>query len=219
MILKTSKLELYYETIGHGEPLILLHGNGETHEIFKESISLLSQYFTIYAIDTRGHGKSSVVEEYHYDDMANDIYEFITLLKLDKPTIYGFSDGGIMALLLAIKYPKLLSKIIISGVNAFPKGLKNRYYYIFKMLSIMKSSQMKLMLQEPNITAEMLREIKVPVWMTSGSKDMIKQTHLQYIADHIINCTYTIFPKESHGSYIIHSDKIAKYILKNAYKK
>ncbi|WP_353514033.1 alpha/beta fold hydrolase, partial [Vallitalea maricola] len=55
----------------------MLHGNGETHEIFNRSISLLQEYFTVYAIDFRDHGNSSKVSELHYEDHAKDIYEFI----------------------------------------------------------------------------------------------------------------------------------------------
>ena len=97
MIQQTSKINLYYEKTGTGVPLIMLHGNGEDHTIFNKATAVLKKHFTVYAIDTRGHGKSSPVDELHYEDMANDVYEFICKLNLEKPIVYGFSDGGILS--------------------------------------------------------------------------------------------------------------------------
>ena len=89
MFFKTRNVELYYEKTGEGEPLILLHGNGESHEIFNEAIEVLKRKFTVYAIDTRGHGQSSPVLEIHYDDIAHDVYRFIkrfdAILDMDLP--------------------------------------------------------------------------------------------------------------------------------------
>jgi len=98
MVLKIKDIELYYEQYGMGRPLILLHGNGEHHTIFQEAIAILAHHFTIYALDSRGHGNSSKVKTLHYEDMADDVYQFIDTLQLEKPILYGFSDGGIIAL-------------------------------------------------------------------------------------------------------------------------
>lgn len=215
MILETSEVKLYYEKCGNGQPLIMLHGSGEDCTIFNKAISVLKNHFTVYAIDTRNHGKSSKVSELHYDDMANDVYEFITKLDIEKPVVYGFSDGGIIALILALKHQELLSRIIISGVNTQPSGLLGwqtamyRFAYFFS-----RAKRIKVILTEPNISNEELKTIKIPVDMTGGSNDMIKQSHFKEIADHIPNSTLTIFKNELHGTYIVNSTKIADYILK-----
>ncbi len=147
--------------------------------------------------------------------MANDVYEFITKLNIEKPVVYGFSDGGIIALILALKHQDLLSRIIISGVNTQPSGLLGwqtamyRFAYFFS-----RAKRIKVILTEPNISNEELKTIKIPVDMTGGSNDMIKQSHFKEIADHIPNSTLTIFKNELHGTYIVNSTKIADYILK-----
>lgn len=215
MILKTSQVSLYYEKYGSGKPLIMLHGSGEDCTIFKKAITVLEKHFTVYAIDTRNHGKSSRVDELHYEDMAQDIYEFICLLKLEKPVVYGFSDGGIVALILALKHQELLERIIISGVNTRPDGLvaaqtaMYRFAYFFS-----RAKRIKVILTEPDISNDMLKTIHIPVDITGGDKDMIKQSHMKEIADHIPNSTLTIFKNELHGTYIVNSTKIADYILK-----
>lgn len=214
MQINVNNLNLYYTVTGSGAPLIMLHGNGEDHTIFDEAIELLSKHFTVYAIDTRDHGQSDKVAELHYNDMAEDIRAFIEELKLEKPILYGFSDGGIVGLLLAIKYPELLSKVIGSGVNVNPGGLVKGWHFIFKIIYFFgRSSQFKLMLTEPDITKEELGSIRIPVYLTGGSKDMIRKEHMQEIAENIPGAKLTIFPGEKHGSYIIQNSKIAEYIL------
>ena len=219
MIQQTSKINLYYEKTGTGVPLIMLHGNGEDHSIFNKATAVLKKHFTVYAIDTRGHGKSSPVDELHYEDMANDVYEFICKLSLEKPIVYGFSDGGIVALILAIKHPEAISQIVASGVNTQPNGLNTINLLIYKITYFFtRAKRIKLMLTEPNITDTQLNNIKIPVSVTGGSKDMIKQSHLKHIADSIPNSTLTIFNGEFHGSYVVNSTKIADFIIEAVQK-
>ena len=115
-----NNVKLYYEEYGVGKPIILLHGNQETHEIFDKLIDRLKTNYKVYAIDSRCHGKSENPVDISYDLMCDDIVEFIKKLNINKPLLYGFSDGGIIGLLIAIKEPMLLSKLIISGANTTP---------------------------------------------------------------------------------------------------
>ena len=214
MFLEVNDITLFYEKAGSGYPIILLHGNGENHHIFDNTVKILKDYFTVYTIDTRGHGKSSPVTELHYSDMAEDISNFICKLKLNRPILYGFSDGGIIGLLIAIKYPNLLSNLIISGANLNPKGLKSNLLIMSKIIyKIKKTKEYKLMLEEPNITIDMLHKITIPTYITVGSKDGIKKSHTDLIHNNIRNSQLKVFTNEDHGSYIINSDKIAKYLL------
>lgn len=214
MFIEVNNIKLYYEKVGSGYPLILLHGNGESHDIFDITVNILKEYFTVYTIDTRGHGNSSPVSELHYNEMAEDIYSFIHKLELDKPILYGFSDGGIIGLLLSIKYPNLLSTLIISGVNTNPNGLQKKWLILFKIIyKFKKTKEYKLMLEEPNITIDMLHKITIPTYITVGSKDVIRKEHTNFIHNNISNSHLKVFDNEDHGSYIINSDRIAKYLL------
>jgi pimeloyl-ACP methyl ester carboxylesterase len=207
-------INIFYEKCGRGEPLILLHGNGESHKIFDKAIEILKEKFTIYAIDTRGHGQSDKISEIHYSEMVEDVRAFIETLELEKPMLYGFSDGGIIGLYLASKYPKLLSRLIISGANTTPSGIRNGWLNIFRITYwVTRDLKFKMMLEEPNISAQMLQKIEVPTTVLAGSKDMIKKEHTEYIACSIPNSSLKILKGEGHGSYIVHSDKIAKLIL------
>ena len=78
MRVTTNGVSIYYEVRGKkGPALIMLHGNGEDHTIFDRAVDYLEQAFTVYLVDTRGHGESSPVREYHYQDMVDDLSEFI----------------------------------------------------------------------------------------------------------------------------------------------
>lgn len=209
MIIQLNGVELFYEKVGQGKPIILLHGNGESHQIFDVLIKQLSKQYTVYAIDSRGHGKSSKVKQLDYNCMMEDIASLIKELNLESPILYGFSDGGIIGLLLASKYPDLLSKLIVSGANVTPDGLDNsilRYMRIVHFFT--RSAKIKMMLTQPNISSDELQRIRIPVLVLAGEKDMIKLEHTKYIAKQIPNHQLNIINGESHGSYIVHSDKL-----------
>lgn len=209
MFEKVNGITLYYEKTGQGRPVILLHGNGENHEIFDVLIPKLNCQYTVYAIDSRGHGLSSKVKTLDYDNMAEDIVEFIKVNKMDKPMLYGFSDGGIIGLIIAIRYPDLLSRLMISGANVHPNGIKNKYLRIFRFIyTITKSSKYNLMLTQPNISAEELKRIKVETLILAGSHDMIDEIHTRYIAECIPKSILKILPGEDHESYVAHCTKL-----------
>lgn len=214
MFIEINGIDIFYKKSGQGQPLIMLHGNGETHEIFNSAFSLLNKYFTVYAIDFRDHGNSSIVDALNYDDHVKDVYEFIKRLNIKKPVYYGFSDGGIVGLILASRYIDLFERLIVSGPNINPQGLKVFTRYIMKIQYLFtKSNKIKMMLEEPNIPLEDLRKIKIPTNITGGSFDVISRKHLQLIHKNINNSVLKIFKYHTHGSYIINSDIIAKYIV------
>jgi pimeloyl-ACP methyl ester carboxylesterase len=214
MFIKVNEVTLFYQKYGSGNPLIMLHGNGETHEIFNSSISLLQEYFTVYAIDFRDHGNSSKVSKLHYEHHAKDIYEFIIQLNIKNPVYYGFSDGGIVGLMLASKYPDLFSKLIISGPNINPKGLITYSRLLMKLeYAIKKSQKVRMMLEEPDISLSDLSKIIIPTYITGGSFDVITKKHLKLIQENIKNSVLKIFKRHTHSSYIVDSDIIGKYII------
>lgn len=209
-----NNLDIYYEVTGEGKPLIMVHGNGEDHRIFDKAVNLLKDKFTCYLIDSRGHGKSQKVNEYHYAQMADDIYKFISALNLKDVTYYGFSDGGIIGLLLAINHEDVLDRMIISGANTNPNMIKPRLVKVFRFINkIHYNPLFALMLNEPDIKKDELEKISIPVLVLAGSKDLVLEEDSRFIARSIPYATLKILKGESHTSYIVHSEKIAKEIL------
>ncbi len=216
MICDTTKVKLHYEVSGSGIPLVMLHGNGEDISIFEKALPVLEKHFTVYRVDSRGHGESSPVRMLHYEDMADDIYGFITLLQLDRPVVYGFSDGGIMALLLASEHPDSVRAIAASGANTSPKGLKWLYRFGYSKLWVFTHDiKARLMITEPHIGKDDLGKIKVPALITAGEKDCIKLSDTRFIASSITNSRLLILSGENHSSYVVNSEKIAEILAEN----
>ena len=215
MKIKVNNIELYYKKYGEGKPIILIHGNQESHEIFDKSIEKLKSNYEVFAIDSRCHGKSEDTKEISYDLMSEDIIQFIKELNIEKPILYGFSDGGIIGLLIAIKEPELLSNLIISGANIKPDAFTTVDTLLTKLLYFFtRSKYIKMMLDEPNIPLEDLQKIIIPVHILVGEKDVVKLEHTKLIANNIKDSTLEIIKKENHGSYIVHNDKLYDIIKK-----
>ena len=174
MNLNVNNININYETYGQGNPIILLHGNQESHEIFDKLIDKLKEDYKVYAIDSRCHGKSEDSKEISYNLMCDDVIQFIKKLSIVKPILYGFSDGGIIGILIAIKEPDLLSKLIVSGANIAPDVFTTWDSIITKLSYFFtRSKYIKMMLNEPNIPLEKLKKITIPVHILAGEKDVI----------------------------------------------
>ena len=209
MFVKVNEINMHYEVYGEGKPIILIHGNGENYKIFDKLINKLKSNFKVYAIDSRCHGESENTADISYDLMTEDTIKFIKVLNIEKPILYGFSDGGIIGLMVAIKEPNLLSKLIISGAQLNPNGGKLYTVLLDKIVYFFTRNKLvKMMVKEPNINPSDLNNIKVPVHVIAGEKDLIKLRHTQTIANNIPNSTLYIVPNENHGSYIVNSEKI-----------
>ena len=204
---------IYYETTGNGRPLLMVHGNSEDHTIFTEAAEVLKDHFTVYLIDSRGHGLSGKVDEIHYEQLADDVAEFLEQLDLKDVVYYGFSDGGIIGLLLASR-TKRVSQMILSGTNITPNGVKTWLKVLVKVLYFFtKDPRMKMILEEPHISPEELQAIDIKTTVVAGEKDAVTYEETKAIADNIPNAKLIIVPKAGHGSYIVHKTEIADLIL------
>ena len=145
--------------------------------------------------------------------MAEDVAAFIVEMKLQNPMLYGFSDGGIIGLLLAIKYPALLSKLIISGANTHPNGTKTWFLLLVKFIYFFtRGERFKMVLTQPNITDAELQTIITPTLILAGSKDVVKDEHTRSIAGNIRGSILNVLNGESHASYAVHSSKLYEII-------
>ena len=206
--------------IGKGRPIVLVHGNGEDHHLFDTEIRQLAEAgFTVYAPDSRGHGKSTLVSdepvtEYHYADMAEDIYQFIKALGLKKPALYGHSDGGIIALLLEISHPGTLGIMAASGTNLSPQGLIPSFIEEYTEINKKEEDPLvTLMLTEPHIDPEALKKIRMPVLVTAGDNDLILPSETEKIAAALPDSEMVIVEDADHGSYIMDSEIMGKLLL------
>jgi len=209
MHFEVNGIELYYKETGQGDPFVLLHGNGENHKIFRALEKLLSKKYRVYAIDSRDHGESTRVKGLDYETMMEDVAGFIRGKGIQDPMLFGFSDGGIIGLLLAIRHPGLISRLIVGGANTHPAEIKMIYTIGFRILHFFSRNQKhKMMLAQPDITKAELNSITVPTLVIAGSNDVVKGDHTAYIAENIPGSALVILEGETHSSYVREGKKL-----------
>lgn len=202
-------LKLFYHKEGSGRPVILLHGNGEDHTIFDVAIRDLARSYTVYALDSRSHGKSAPVPTLTYREMAEDVAAFIRQQGLEKPALVGFSDGGVVALLVALRWPDLPGRLVVAGANMTPAGIKQPWRTLMRVQNrISPDPKLDLMLTQPHLAGWQLTGITAPTLVLAGEKDLIDENQTRRIARSIPGAKLLILPGETHSSYVVHSDKL-----------
>ena len=176
--------------------MVLLHGNGQSLDYFQNQIETFSKSYRVFAVDTRGHGRSPRgTAPFSMQQFSEDLHAFLDTHNLKKIILLGFSDGGNIALTFALRYPEYIDKLIVNGANLNTKGVKLRYqipieigYRLAKLSASKnetarrKSEMLGLMVNEPNICPEQLCEITMPTLVLVGTNDMIKDAHSRMIA-------------------------------------
>lgn len=181
---------------GQGEALILLHGNSENCDYFQGQTDEFARYFHVYAIDTRGHGKTPRGNApFTIRQFADDLLDFMDAHQIGKAHLLGFSDGGNIAMIFAMKHPDRVNRLILNGANLDAKGVKSsvqipieigyRIAKIFARISQaakLNAEMLGLMVNDPNVPSEELVKIQAKTLVIAGTKDMIKDEHTRLIA-------------------------------------
>jgi pimeloyl-ACP methyl ester carboxylesterase len=209
---KVKDAELYYETYGKGDPLLLLHGNSQSISVFKKQIKTFAKTYKVIAVDTRGQGKSTDASTgpLSYDLYADDMKILLDSLNISKTNILGWSDGGNTGLIMAAKYPTYINKLAVTGACTNPNEAvsTSTLEEVSKAIESLKTRQdvkskyqvrlFTMLLTEPHITALDLKNIKAPVLVMAGEKDMILEKHTKFIAANIPKSQLFIFKGASH---------------------
>ena len=186
----------YFVEKGQGEPLILLHGNGENCGYFMGQIEVFAQYYHVYALDTRGHGKTPRGDaSFTIRQFADDLRDFMDEHGIGKAHILGFSDGGNIAMIFAMKYPERVNRLILNGANLDANGIKRSVQipieigYWFAKLFANKSPEAKLhaetlglMVNDPDVKPMELSKIQAKTLVIAGTRDMVKEDHTRLLA-------------------------------------
>lgn len=211
---KTLKNDLFYQVMGQGEPLVMIHGNGEDSTIFMKSAQLLMNEFTVYLIDSVNHGRSIQVDVYSYEDMALRLMSLLDALELSSFHFFGFSDGGIIGLLLAKEYPERFKSLMIAGANLFTSGIisseLNKYREIYQKTL---DPLLGLMLGQTPIDPLELNKITCPTLVLCGEFDVIKLNHTKLIHASLPESTLQIVANHNHTSYVVDNELVATIIL------
>ncbi|WP_158799517.1 alpha/beta fold hydrolase [Pedobacter sp. L105] len=230
-------IKMYYEVYGHGEPLLLIHGNGGSISNFTNQIPYFSKNYQVIIADSRAQGKTiDTKDSLSYEMMADDLNALMDNLHVKDANVIGWSDGGIDGLLLAMRHPDKVKKLAVTGANLWPDSTALTPF-VYKMMvkdadSLRKlpktpenKAQLKLvdlMCVQPNIKLEQLHSIKCPVLVIGGDHDVILPAHTMAIAQAIPNSYLWIIPNSGHSTPIFKKDQFNPLIsdfFKTPYRK
>ena len=203
-------MDIYYEVVGNGYPIVLLHGNGEDHHIFDQLVEKLKSQYQCILIDSRYHGKSIHQGKLTYSQLCQDVQEIVDELHIEQYDMIGFSDGAIVGLLLGM-CDKRLKHLVSIGANTQPQMIKSFYrleMYIQKICLLpfciyhpqarLAFKRINLMLKEPFIEYKNLQNICIPVLVMAGEYDMIKEGDTRTIVESLPYGILRIIQRGNH---------------------
>lgn len=110
-------LNMYYEIHGTGKPLVLIHGGGSTiYTSFGRVIKEFAKSHRVIAVEMQAHGHTADIDRpLRFEQDADDIAALLQELKINKASIFGFSNGASTTLQFAIRHPEMTDKIIVAS--------------------------------------------------------------------------------------------------------
>lgn len=214
---RVNGINMYYEIYGKGDPLVLIHGNEGSIADMRYQIPFFAKNYRVIIADSREQGKSTGDgKRITYEQMALDLTVLMDHLNVDSAYVVGWSDGGIIGLLLAIHHSAKVKKLAVMGANLQPdstavhswainwvrKREKAADDSIQRGVSIQTWQHEKRMLDllgnQPHIPQDHLGRIQAPTLVMSGDKDVIREEHTLKIYQSIPKAHLCIFPGATH---------------------
>jgi pimeloyl-ACP methyl ester carboxylesterase len=223
-----NQRKVYFEEYGQGPPLLMLSGGGlqRSTRDFEKCIPFLSAHFRIILADTPGQGKSEQTDSLTYAFIADVMSQLIDSLQLDSTYVMGFSDGGIVSILLAERRPDKVRKAIAVGANdgiagfVLPDGLsidsvkvpsveewahhheKDIEYYNALVPKRdwrkMATNLNRMWYEKQYFPKTVYGHIKIPFMIVVGDRDAISIDHAQEMYKSIKGSQLCILPNTSH---------------------
>jgi pimeloyl-ACP methyl ester carboxylesterase len=220
--------KMYAETYGQGAPLLIIHGNGGSIKDFIYQIPYFDKKYKVIIADSRAQGNSTDNgDSLTYEMMADDYSALLDAMKIDSAYVIGWSDGGINALLLAIRHPEKVKKLASTGANlapdttAVPKEVWDIALptYIALKEKTSKTAEekseyklMRLLAEQPHIPLTDLQKISCPSLIIGGDHDVIKEEHTMLIFKNIPKAYLWILPGSGHSTPVFYKDDFNKVV-------
>ncbi len=221
-------IKLYVETYGQGRPLLLTHGNGGSIGAFSKTIPFFQQHHFVIAVDSRAHGKSlDPADSLSFEMIADDFAALLDQMHIDSADVIGWSDGGINAIVMAMRHPKKVRRIVSTGANLWPDStalnpegwIEDQAYYEKNKNRVWSTPEEKrkwkyfyLDWKEPNIPLNALQVIKCPSLIISGDRDIINLEHTVKIFQNIPGAQLWVIPHSGHATLLEHTEEFNRKV-------
>jgi len=205
---------------GNGAPLLLLHGGLSNSDALLGTIGAgLAEHYRLIAFDRPGHGYTADTDaDFHYSDMAREAVSVLEKVAAGPAHIVGWSDGGIIALLVALARPDLVAKMVVIGTNYHVDGIQpvdmdpdspvlqelGRAYAERSPdgpghFEAVARKGMQLISTEPSLTTSQISRIQQPVLVAVGDDDIVTLPHTVSLYEALPNGQLAVIPGASHG--------------------
>jgi pimeloyl-ACP methyl ester carboxylesterase len=219
-------LHLYYEIHGQGEPLVLIHGGGSTIESnWARILPLLAKSHRVIAIEEQGHGHTKAIDRpFTFENSADDVAALLEYLQIDRADLFGFSNGGQIALRVANRHPQKVRKLVIASAPFRRDGMAPGFWEglekatLAQMPQALKDADRKINPDPKHLEALFLQDsrrmiafqdwpaadlesIAAPALVIVGDQDVVTPEHALKMSRLLQHARLAILPG-NHGSYI-----------------
>jgi pimeloyl-ACP methyl ester carboxylesterase len=224
---EVGPLRMYYEVHGRGRPLLLLHGGGSTIQTsFGAVLPVLARTHRVIAPEQQAHGRTPDVDRpLTFEQMADDTAALLRQLGVRDADVLGFSNGGHLALVLALRHPELVGRLVVcSGYYAhdgfapalregfdrarlsdMPAPLRDGYLAVAKDPDGLRAQFEKtvaMMKSFPDLAESDLRRLRVPALVVVGDHDVVTLEHEVRLAQLLPDARLSVLPDARHGEYL-----------------
>jgi len=224
---RVNGLHMYYEDVGQGRPLLLLHGGGSTAQTsFGALIPALSRRHRVIAPEQQAHGHTGDIDRaLTFAQMADDTAELLRQLDVMQVDVMGFSAGSMVALQLAIRHPSLVRQLVLCSPfysrdgfppgfwegmaqatpDSMPKGLREAFLQAAGSpadVPRMFARQVSLMQAFTDLPEAALRAIESPALVMLGDADVMPVEHAVRLARLLPRAQLAVMPGSGHGAYL-----------------
>jgi pimeloyl-ACP methyl ester carboxylesterase len=222
--LEAGGIRTYYETAGAGEPLVLLHGGMCTAETFDGQTPALAGAYRVFVPERRGHGRTPDVDgPITYDVMAADTIAFMEALGIRSAHLVGFSDGALVALLVALQRPDLVDRLVLIGqavnfehmrpetkammdglsIDVLPPMLRELYAAASpdgpEHFDVVFEKTAAMWRADPGVDFARLERLTAPTLVLLGDRDMISLEHAAAMQRALPDAQVGVVPGATHG--------------------
>ena len=217
-----------------GDTVLVLHGGMSNSDTVLEALGAqLAARHRLVAFDRRGHGYTADTDApFHYDDMATETIGVLEEVVHGPAHLVGWSDGGIVGLLVALRRPDLVTRLAVIGVNFHFDGIlpmemdpdspvpammlqsyaerspdgEAHFGDVFEKFLLMATT-------EPTLTVDDLAKVSVPTLVMVGDDDLITLAHTCALYEALPAGQLCVVPRASHALPLEYPDETARVLL------